>query len=428
MRKKINVCGSLILAATIIGCAPHAAQQTYHERGAGSSKELRNIESHPKHLAKMEINGLYGFVDLEKSTLAIPPAFDDAHEFYGEAIAPVKVLGKWGYINTKGNYVISPKYDYASNYKGGNLPLRVAVNGVHSYIDRTGNFVWPTSEPDSYLVDDGHPYVRFKRYGKYGAMNMNGVIVIEPKFEGLGHFTRHGPVPAKLNRKWGFVTLSGEPAIPFIFDEIVGNPFNDSGLAGVKLNGKYGAINTKGEFVIEPIYDSFDEFYAVNGVEEHFATVRIGELKGTIDSTGKIRVPIKYEDLGAFTESGLAGFTQNGVAGFLDTEGKVVIDNLPYSTSIFYNNGLAIGSIANKNRYIINTDGNFVATGFEELDGFMRPYYKFSMATKDGKTGFVNTSGEFVVYKESQCGSDVLFDRDGKAIWPVGYDRNQSCR
>ncbi|APA52029.1 hypothetical protein BLD35_02145 [Campylobacter coli] len=52
---------------------------------------------------------------------------------------------------------------------------------------------------------------------KYGFMDKNGKIVIEPKFDGVGNFSE-GLAAVGLNGKWGFIDKNGEFAIKPKFD------------------------------------------------------------------------------------------------------------------------------------------------------------------------------------------------------------------
>jgi hypothetical protein len=53
-------------------------------------------------------------------------------------MAPVKIAGRWGYINKAGNTVIEPKYTEAYSFSEG---LAVASNGsLEGYIDHSGRF------------------------------------------------------------------------------------------------------------------------------------------------------------------------------------------------------------------------------------------------------------------------------------------------
>ncbi|MBR6250567.1 MAG: WG repeat-containing protein, partial [Bacteroidales bacterium] len=55
-------------------------------------------------------NGQYGYINL-KGEVVISPQFDGAESF-SEGLARVKVDGKCGFIDKKGTIVITPQFDY----------------------------------------------------------------------------------------------------------------------------------------------------------------------------------------------------------------------------------------------------------------------------------------------------------------------------
>ena len=98
-----------------------------------------------------------------------------------------------------------------------------------------------------------------------------------------------------LNRKWGFIDMSGKEVIPLIYD-MVGD-FSE-GLVGVKIDSKWGFINKKGKIVVPTIYDRVYSF------SEGFAQVK-NEFKhgwGFIDIRGKEVVQLNYYEVSRFSE------------------------------------------------------------------------------------------------------------------------------
>ena len=63
----------------------------------------------------MRIGDKWGFIDT-KGQYVINPQFDNAGEF-SEGLAPVEIGGKYGFIDTKGQYVINPQFDNAGEFR-----------------------------------------------------------------------------------------------------------------------------------------------------------------------------------------------------------------------------------------------------------------------------------------------------------------------
>ena len=115
---------------------------------------------------------------------------------------------KYGYKNTKGEVVISPKYDLAYN------------------------------------LDEGMAAVRLD--GKYGYVDQNGKEVISPKYDNTWKFI-WGFAAVKSGDKFGFVDQKGKEVIPLIYEDA--NNYHGSccykGMAHVKQDGKWKVIKIK---------------------------------------------------------------------------------------------------------------------------------------------------------------------------------------
>jgi ribosomal protein L37E len=85
---------------------------------------------------------------------------DDIHIPLNRMLIGVRVGDKWGYINTQGEIVIEPQFDYIRPFEKNGL-ARVFV-GEMIYLD------WDVRGPGD---------------GKWGFVNTQGEIVIEPQFD-----------------------------------------------------------------------------------------------------------------------------------------------------------------------------------------------------------------------------------------------------
>jgi WG containing repeat len=89
-------------------------------------------------MAAVARNGVYGFINT-KGEVAIGFEFRNAHPF-SEGLAPAEnSKGLWGYINTNGDWVITPMYDYTDLFTNGEA--RVMKDSDVFYIDKKNNKV-----------------------------------------------------------------------------------------------------------------------------------------------------------------------------------------------------------------------------------------------------------------------------------------------
>ena len=85
------------------------------------------------------INDKYGYKD-SLGEVVLTPKYDFAWSFK-EVMSPVKINGKYGYVNDKGVEVVLPKFDHAGMFSDG-LSV-VKLGGKYGFIDKTGKLVVP---------------------------------------------------------------------------------------------------------------------------------------------------------------------------------------------------------------------------------------------------------------------------------------------
>lgn len=96
-----------------------------------------------EQLAGVEVGGLVGFIDIYNRFI-IEPRYEPTKNLSGFklGLAAVKIGEKYGFVNKMGETVISPVFDYAENFKDNMLAV-VKQNGKYGAIDLNGNIVVP---------------------------------------------------------------------------------------------------------------------------------------------------------------------------------------------------------------------------------------------------------------------------------------------
>jgi hypothetical protein len=147
--------------------------------------------------------GKIGFVD-KNGKLKIDFRFSDTGGF-SEGIAPVCIYPDcdnecWGYINTKGDWVVEPKYWSA-------LPIScglagVQVNSKHGFIDVEGNLVIPLIYPAAGRFSDGLCFVTLSEIETdFFVINKEGKTVIEGPFDYYSSEFRNGKAIVRIKNK-----------------------------------------------------------------------------------------------------------------------------------------------------------------------------------------------------------------------------------
>ena len=122
---------------------------------------------------------------------------------------PVKTVeNQWGYIDTKGRYVIDAQFDGAGRFAGGLAPAQEET--------------------------------------KWGFIDRKGKFQINPQYNGARAF-KEDLAAVQSNGKWGYIDRKGRLAIPFSFD--ASGDFN-GGRALVERDGVSVYIDTKGKQVL----------------------------------------------------------------------------------------------------------------------------------------------------------------------------------
>lgn len=151
-----------------------------------------------------------------------------------EALAPVKMGGRWGYILKNGTFLIPAQFDAAGSFFEG--LARVKLAEVWGYIDPIGQQVIPLSFKEAGDLSDDFAAVKIE--DKWGYIDKKGTVTIAPRFEDARSF-KEGVAIVKLNQKWGYINKAGLFILQPEFDEA--NSFME-GVAAVKTGEKWGYI------------------------------------------------------------------------------------------------------------------------------------------------------------------------------------------
>lgn len=94
---------------------------TLFEEGRSTGKHFEDAKPFATGLAAIKLKGKWGFVDV-KGEVMIEAQFDDALSFF-QHLAAVKQGDNWGYINKKGQIVIQPAFAEVRSFYNGSAPV-----------------------------------------------------------------------------------------------------------------------------------------------------------------------------------------------------------------------------------------------------------------------------------------------------------------
>jgi hypothetical protein len=271
----------------------------------------------------------YGLARGREEVFVVPPIYEEISPLrsvrYGQhrvsdAAFIAKQHGKMGILDTAGHTLIPLVYESIENYTDGN-GFRVSRYEI----------VVPCLYPLIQLGYQNEEFFRVWVNGKSGTMDTTGKWIVPPLYTEMTLFI-HGRARAKKDSLYGFLDDHGNTLIPFAFEEVYGEFYN--GLAGFRRNGKWGFIDTTGKVVIEPKYDEIRRF------ESSITGVKLNGKWGFINRKGKLVVDYQYDAVGhEWYDDGTVEVGRNGKIGYIDERGKEVIP-LEYTKSWGFSSGL----------------------------------------------------------------------------------------
>ncbi len=318
-----------------------------------------------------------------------------------DALYPVKGdNGLYGYINAEAEWVITPQFDMADEFRGNYAVVTVLPEDVDYYdrweddyegiIDRTGNFI---VEP-CYFFDPGYDG------GYYGGKDTGIWIVLS----GMGESYREGffniVTGTFAEPKWNWIT-------PW---------YSDSDL--IPVEGGYASRST-GKMVITGDYEWADPGRFYDGIavvalvldeenEEMSAYFLINERGETI----ALPEGVKPDSYGEYINGRVPVVDENGMYGYADSEGNIAIP-LEYADVSNFSEGYAAVIFPEGDWGYIDVNGNTLARGFTRAYAFCNGYGEvWTSGTNryDSVTAWIDTTGAFVPFMDER-------------YWPITQDR-----
>ncbi len=236
----------------------------------------------------------------------------------GFAIAIDTETSKVGFINTKGEWAIEPKFDGGKAFASG--AAAVCEGELYGFIDTEGSWIAEPQFSQVFDFSDGLALVIDENNNEY-YINIKGEKVLDAK-AGAESFHDGRAVVMDIdeneNDVFGIIDKSGdwivEPKnwVPSVYSD---------GLCKTMEDGKYGYIDVNGDWAIEPKYENADNFSG------GLAAVYDGEtgLYGFIGKDGKWAIKPQYSYFMPFTDDGYAYASTDGKElHIIDKKGNII--------------------------------------------------------------------------------------------------------
>ena len=339
-------------------------------------------------LFPVRVDGKHGFIDT-KGELVVKLEYDNASAF-SEGVAALKKGNRWGAIDSKGNVVVPFEFEYLGQCAEGCMTAK--SNGRYGYVDRSGKWIIKPQFSHAAKFENGVAKVSVGE--RSGWLRRDGSWIRKPDYAQLTSFS-DGRGMAKVGDKWGLVNEKGEWVVETRFELVQRYHRFTDGLMPVAQGGKWSFIDRDGKWLVEPQFD------AVGRAHNGYCPIKKGKLWGLMDLTGKVVVPPKYDSIAVPTES-LSQISQKGLTGgFLDIKTGVVTIQPRYRQCYAFEGGLAWVQDSNGDHFYIDRTGSVVLGPFEEAN------FKFEHGLTHVKEGAVTR----------------VINSRGKTIWQHGESR-----
>ncbi|NGQ96618.1 DUF3298 domain-containing protein [Brevibacillus sp. SYP-B805] len=345
----------------------------------------------------------WGYID-DKGRFAISPRFEYAEEFQPNGLAVVQLNGRNGLINRSGSFVVQPVYSTITRFSEGRAAV-LKENEGFQVIDESGNILTP--QPYAYIgrYQEGKAlFSQTDAEGRslYGYLDRRGQEAIPAQFASGGDFADGRAVVQIKEGEFALIGRGGErlQTYPYAF---VG-PLGDGLLAfQEKSDGPHGYLDEKGTVVIPPQYTSalpFEQGRAVVNV----STDPLHNQYGLIDKKGNFLIKPAYNDIQLLGEGRVA-------------VGKAKRPDQPYVGSIYA---------------IATTNGRFLSDFlYRDVTNYRNGY---ASANNGSRTFFLDRSGKIAKNLPMVGGAGTLsvaggliraavdlrvsyYDRKGRLVW-----------
>lgn len=401
---------------------------------------------------------LWGYADTN-GKIVITPQYKEAGNFFDSPFAIIKENSTYGIIYRTGKILIEPKYDYLEYIGEGIFFCRDhAYNGF--LVDSIGKQMNPDTITFAWPFRKGL-CIMGKRNGRNGIIDKNGNYLIKPIFQEIeiceNGFIKATTVGSRKHKRFlpGYIQYYKPDGSLLTTDKFTDSDCFKKGFAFVRYKGNrvvktyefirgnheeklefksnswniiaWNLINEKGEKMVKGNVVWESQYLNYSG-----RIIQKGKKFGIMDSTGKMVVDFKYDDISVnYDDVSFKLLIGNEDYDVNDPKGKIPKYGLYISTTQTiiepqfdevekFSGGWAVVSLNGKFNYL-GLDGKFLFDEYQEgLTGF---YGESAILTRNGKEYWINKKGKIILEKTAELYTDIgRFGEDGFA-WVEQNDK-----
>jgi WG containing repeat len=218
---------------------------------------------------------------------------------------------------------------------------------------------------------------------------------------------------------------------------------NDNFFTFKSLDEKWNICTMQGRILSKTFSVKKYQFFSPPNEYGHcIVRDRKKQLRGVIDTSGNVIIPVKYESLEY--SDGMYRFDRNFITGYLDSQGNEIISPKYYITSQDFSNGFALVAEPNNKEkfFFINKQGKNAFEGaFTPILPFSEGLAAVKFQNEKGKEcfGYINTNGQITIsfadsinmvgnfingmaYISTKNKKQGFIDKTGKIVIPCIYD------
>ncbi|MBD5355488.1 MAG: hypothetical protein HDR88_00540 [Bacteroides sp.] len=241
---------------------------------------------------------------------------------------------KMGILDSKGIMITPAEWESISKEEGELFRVskknKVTKDVSYGYINSEGKELFnPTEYTNVNDVHDGRIVVSCIDAGnKEGAFDLEGNMVIAPKYLRLNSFCNNLAVACEEKGKVGLIDLWGNWVLQPEYSSITGFNSNSNGVQKFSVigkDGKYGLLDQDLNIIVEPKYENIIDFDDTEGL---ILLVMSGGKQGVVDKNGNWLIPAEYDRIYLYPKDHYMQLEKDSRYGLADMKGRIIVDDM----------------------------------------------------------------------------------------------------